>query len=225
MESGRMRVLDLWCGTKSATKAFKQAGYEVISVDINQKFNPTICKDILDIKVDDLIDYGPFVFGWASPECKVYSIANHKARHWKKTEFQTVALTKEAKDQNERVKHTIGLLEILCPTWVLENPMGMLRNQSFMKPWTRHHITYCTYGTDYMKPTDLWGRFPRTWLPRLPCKINMSCHESAPRGTGNKGVLKGSWEERIKVPYLLSQSLLEACEESEFKPVPSLRDF
>ena len=40
------RLLELFCGTKSVGRAFEAAGWEVVSLDIVSKFEPTILCDI-----------------------------------------------------------------------------------------------------------------------------------------------------------------------------------
>ena len=42
-------LLEPLCGTKSIGKVFDQHGYDVISVDMLDKLEPTICKDVLDL--------------------------------------------------------------------------------------------------------------------------------------------------------------------------------
>jgi site-specific DNA-cytosine methylase len=205
-----MRVLDLWCGTKSSTKAFEDAGCEIVSVDLDPKFNPTICSDIMEVTLEQLEALGPFDFGWASPECTVYSVANLHSGHFK----DGVPVTDEANDQNKRVLYTLFLLEELAPLWVLENPRGMLRKQPFMNRYPRVTISYCQYGDDRMKPTDLWGMFPLTWQPRPMCSPGDSCHIAAPRGS--RSSTQGMpVEESVKVPYQLGQSLYEAILQSK----------
>ena len=211
-----MKVLDLWCGTKSATKAFEDAGCEIVSVDIDPKFNPTICKDIMEVTVEELAALGPFAFAWASPDCRVYSIANLHSRHFK----DGVPITDEARAQNQRVKHTLYLLENLAPLWALENPRGMLRTQLFMNRYPRVTISYCQYGDHRMKPTDLWGKFPMMWQSRPMCSPGDSCHVSSPRGAA-AGTQNQSRRQRIQVPYELGKSLYDALLESR-KAWPTL---
>ena len=40
------RLLELFCGTKLVGRAFEAAGWEVVSLDIVSKFEPTILCDI-----------------------------------------------------------------------------------------------------------------------------------------------------------------------------------
>lgn len=199
-----MRILDLWCGTKSATLPFEDRGCEIVTVDNDPKRNPTICDDILNVTVDQLRSFGPFDFGWASPDCSVYSIANLHSRHFE----NAVPITEAALEQNKRVRHTLYLLENLCPLFVVENPRAMLRKQLFMNAYPRVTITYCQYGDDRMKPTDLWGRFPRGWTPRPMCKNGDSCHVASPRGS-MKGTQGQTLDLKMQVPYQLGKSLFE----------------
>ena len=42
-----MRLLNLFSGTDSVAIPWREAGHEVTSVDIDPRYNPEICKDIL----------------------------------------------------------------------------------------------------------------------------------------------------------------------------------
>ena len=42
------RILELFSGTGSVGRAFTAFGWEVISLDMNPRFKPTICQDIRD---------------------------------------------------------------------------------------------------------------------------------------------------------------------------------
>ena len=43
-----MRMLDLFCGNKCVSNLFHDKGWEVVTLDISPKFNPTHCIDILE---------------------------------------------------------------------------------------------------------------------------------------------------------------------------------
>ena len=70
-----MKSLDLFCGTKSFSKVAEEKGFECTTLDILEKFNPTICCDLMDW---DYTQYKPgdFDIVWASPPCTDYSALN-----------------------------------------------------------------------------------------------------------------------------------------------------
>ena len=43
--------------------------------------------------------------------------------------------------------------------WFIENPVGHLQHRDFMQPLQplKHECTFCMYGTDYRKATDIWS--------------------------------------------------------------------
>ena len=62
------RLLELFCGTKSVGRAFEAAGWEVVSLDIVSKFEPTI---LCDIRSWDYTTFpGHFDMVWASPRLR-----------------------------------------------------------------------------------------------------------------------------------------------------------
>ena len=70
------RLLELFCGTKSIGRAFEAAGWEVVSLDIVSKFEPTI---LCDIRSWDYTQFPPghFDMVWASPVCRGLEIMAH----------------------------------------------------------------------------------------------------------------------------------------------------
>jgi hypothetical protein len=203
-----MLIFDFYAGTQSSTKAFEDAGDTVISFDNDDRFDVTETVDISTLTAEGLIEkYGRPDFVWASPPCTAFSVASI-GHHW---EASTIPKTKEAEEAIKLVAHTRQLLEDLAPElgFVIENPRGMLRKLDVLAGLTRWTVTYCQYGDDRMKPTDLWTTVDR-WIPRAPCSNGSACHVSAPRGskTGTQG--RGGAVARSMVPYELGREIREA---------------
>ena len=208
-----MRVFDLFSGTGSSTQAFKDAGHEVFTFELDKFFEATENVDVFDLSADYLIEvYGRPDFVWASPPCTAFSVAS-MGHHWISGGQDPQPRTDAARQSQELVAHTLALIADLNPThgWLMENPRGMLRKLPVVKGYPLRTVTYCTYGDSRMKPTDLWGNV-KGWQPRTPCKNGQPCHEAAPRGsrTGTQGI-QGS-RLRSMVPYELGKEILEAIE-------------
>ena len=45
--TARLRVLDMFSGTGSITTAFRRAGHECDSLDLDARFEPTFCTNVL----------------------------------------------------------------------------------------------------------------------------------------------------------------------------------
>lgn len=204
-----MRILDLFSGTGSATKAFENRGHTVIRVELDTQFKA----DYRDIMQIDLGTLGSFDFIWASPPCTSFSVASI-GHYWKRQNGTITAKNIKAEEGLNLVQRTLDIIENLQPTlgYLIENPRGMLRKMSIMQNLPRTTITYCQYGDTRMKPTDLWGQVSG-WTPRPACKNGDSCHERAPRGsqTGTQG-LKGA-KNRSMLPYQLGEELCLALED------------
>jgi len=201
-----MKVLELFAGSRSMGKVCDELGYEVFSSDINAFESIDYVTDILDFDVND-VPFVPDVI-WASPPCTTYSIAaisTHRDGQVPKTEF-----AKKSDDMMHKlhriIRHFLELNHNLV--YYIENPRGMMRKMDFMNVHpVRNTVTYCQYGDDRMKPTDIWTN-NKQWTPRPMCKNGMPCHTPAPRGsqTGTQG-RKGNYE-RSKLPYELCKEIL-----------------
>ena len=205
-----MLVFDFFAGTRSSTQPFEDAGHTVISFDNDFQFDVTVFADVFDMTAEGLVArYGQPDFVWASPPCTAFSVAS-MGHHW---ESSRVPKTEAAEQAMILVAHTRQLLEGLQPRhgWVMENPRGMLRKLDVVEGLTRHTVTYCRYGDDRMKPTDLWTTV-KNWEPRAMCKNGDSCHVAAPRGakTGTQG--RAGAVTRSMVPYALGAEILETIE-------------
>lgn len=208
-----MKCLELFAGTKSIGKAFKNRGHEVFSVEWNKKFNDIdLYLDILMLKAEDvLIRFGKPDVIWASPDCTTYSVAA-LSKHRQKVGNDYLPKTQYAAFCDDVNKHVLKLIEQLKPQfWFIENPRGVLRKMPFMQGLKRYTVTYCQYGEKRMKPTDIFTNHPNPEF-KPPCKNGDPCHEAAPRGskTGTQK-LKDSVE-RAKIPKLLCEHIVDICE-------------
>lgn len=201
-----MIIYDLFAGTGSATKAFEDAGHTVIKIELDEQFEAHE-RDVLAMTTEYLItNHGQPDFIWASPPCTTFSVASI-GRHWNKDKTPK---SEQSQKAIELVEYTLSLIQDLDPNygWLMENPRGMLRTLPVVKDIKRRTITYCQYGDNRMKPTDLWGYLPN-WIPKEPCKNGDKCHEASPRGsrTGTQGI-QGA-KNRSVVPYQLGKELLD----------------
>ena len=74
-----MRLLELFSGTKSVSKAAKSLGWETVSLDIDPTHDPDLLQDIADFDPSRYPkDY--FQFIWASCPCESYSQARTRAK-------------------------------------------------------------------------------------------------------------------------------------------------
>jgi len=174
-----MKILELFSGTESFSKVARERGHEVFTVDNDKIFNPDLCKDINEVTVED-IPFNPDIV-WASPPCQRFSVASIY-RHWKEGKpkhngtYESLLL----------VAKTISLILSLKPKfWIIENPRGMLRKQPMMLNLPRNTVTYCQYGLEYQKATDLWNNLNHKFKPM--CSPKSPCHVRSPRGS-NKGI-------------------------------------
>lgn len=207
----KLLILDLFAGTGSSTRAFRDDGHEVVTVELNPDFESTYTMSVLDLTSDFILEkHGKPDFIWASPPCTAFSVASI-GRHWDNSDGIPKPRTKDAVFNQELVRHALKLIRELQPTygWLLENPRGMLRKLPPVQGLTRRTVTYCQYGDKRMKPTDLWGDVDG-WIPKPPCRNGDKCHESAPRGsrTGTQGL--GNAKDRSMIPYGLGLEILEA---------------
>ena len=157
-----MRCLELFSGTGSVGTVLASKGYDVISVDISDKFHkPTHLVNILDW---DYKVYPPGHFDviWASPPCETFSKCRNCWIGRKNRFFGDKIITKELLLEDE-VKNGLPLLrkaqEIIAyfkpRRWIIENPAGgRMKNYITDAPKI---VDYCKYGTfGYKKPTAIW---------------------------------------------------------------------
>lgn len=226
LPSRPLRVVDLFCGEGATSaeggwaSAFRARGHEVITSDFDPVYGADITADIRELDAS--------AFPWqpdiilASPPCQGFSIArmgyNWGAPHSKGMVNryphlnQPYPKTPKASLGVELVAATLRIIEqTRAAFWIIENPVGKLRKHPVVGGLERRTVTYCQYGREFMKPTDLWGGFPPSLVLRPRCHNNDPCHIASPRGsrTGTQGRPR---LESTHVPFGLSLAICEATE-------------
>lgn len=212
----KMKVLELFAGTRSIGKAFQAKGHEVFSIDWSKDFEGIDWHaDIMNVTAKDILEkFGHPDVIWASPDCTTFSIAAISHHRRKNPETGNLdPVSDYAKFCDEVDQHVLRLIMALSPKyWFIENPRGGMRKMTWMQGLPRYTVTYCQYGDTRMKPTDIWTNHPDPQFKPM-CKNGDSCHEKAPRGskTGTQG-LKNN-KERSKIPSSLCEHIVSICEQ------------
>ena len=212
-----MKTVELFSGTGSFSQVALELGHSIKTYDwadsADELADGTHTKcDILNrnIHYPKAIDVL-----WASPPCEGFSVAAI-GKNWHKDTNEPK--TESAKLGMKILDRTVELIKEINPTWWwLENPRGKMRKKiegvfneygysidcgllsSGMIRVHQHTVTYCQYGDERMKPTDIWTNAP-WWKPKPPCENGSPCHVKAPRGsqTGTQGI-KGA-RDKSRIP-------------------------
>lgn len=187
--SKKLKVVELFAGTRSIGKAFEKYGHEVYSVELDQQHqNIDWYTDISKVTAQDILErFGKPDVIWASPPCTKFSVAAI-GRHWIKG--TNLPKTEETKEALALLEHVVNLIKELNPKYYyIENPRGKMRKMDCMQDLPRYTVTYCQYGDFRMKPTDIWTNHPNPNF-KPTCKNGDPCHVPAPRGsqTGTQGM-------------------------------------
>ena len=199
------RCLELFKGTGSVGRVMERKGYEVISVDIDTKTNPTHLTDILDF---DYKQYpsNHFDVVWASPLCTEYSII--------KANF---GLPRNLDFADSLVLRTLEIIHYFNPTaWFIENPQtGLLKNRPFMVDLPFIDCDYCQFGFDYRKRTRFWNNL--TGLSSVLCnpkvcpKVVNRKHIEGILNHQNDGIRKTrTLNDRYRIPEPLLEYLFQS---------------
>lgn len=185
----KLKVLDLFAGTRSVAKAFEKNGHEVYTIEWDRVHEGIDWyADLFDVTAKDIIErFGKPDVIWASPPCEKFSVAAI-GKHWIKGTNDPK--TEETKEALRLLEHVVNLIKELDPKYYfIENPRGKMRKVDVMQSLPMYTVTYCQYGDTRMKPTDLWTNHPDPQF-KPACKNGMPCHVSAPRGsqTGTQGL-------------------------------------
>jgi len=207
-------MIELFAGSARMAQTFREAGFETFTVDIEELSRDPerqidLIADVLSLKADDLPPYPTVV--WASPPCTAYSYARNKDAAFGPG---GVPLTDEAHEANRLVQHTLDLIGQLDPNyWFLENPAAHLARQPFMKFYMKRRVSYCQYGEDTQKPTDIWGKHPIHWIPKAHCPhVNHSDQITTPHGQPFANIIPK--KDRALLPQMFCEEIVKAVIDS-----------
>ncbi len=211
-----MRLLELFSGTGSVGRAFEHFGWEVVSLDNEKRFGPTIVADVLAWDYASAFPVGHFDAVWASPPCTQFSLC------------RTNNVTPRDLDLGDSL--VVKALEIIAhfrpKVWMLENPStGLLKTRPYMQDLPRKEVCYCRYGFGYRKATFVWNTLGDFWRPQPMCTKHDRCkiardgvhpftaQQRAGKcsdGTRREGD-RFTRDELYQIPPLLCQELARAC--------------
>lgn len=158
------KLLELFAGTGSVGKAFREMGWEVVSLDIEPGHD--IQADILTWDYRTAYPSGHFDCVHASPPCTEYSRA-------KTTGVRNLELA------DSILQRTLDIITYHdAPVFILENPYtGMMKDRPpmFLMDIYLRVVTYCKYGMPYRKATAIWTNLYHHWTPRPVCNKHMPC--------------------------------------------------
>lgn len=207
--------IDLCSGLGGFSRAFVNAGWEVVTVDIDPKFKPTVLHtvtlpyeaygEILRYCVKPLEEYSKVVV-LASPPCQAFSIANAQA--WVDTIPEGLQVATGCLILIRafmRARDQVGKDTAFC----LENPRGRMR---WFLGRPKSVIRLKDYGKATRKPTDLWHNIPFKWLEADRAVKAAEGHHKARREIWMSEIER-SPAKRAEMPLGLSQAIVEAVSE------------
>ena len=172
----KYRCLDLFTGTGSIAKVFEKNGWEVVSLDIEKKWEPIICCDILEW--DYKSAYPPKYFDYihSSVPCQTFSSGRNimiNKPGWSKEKIYNDMIEIGLPP----VQKTLEIIKYFHPAcFTIENPAsGRLKNFLDL-PYT--DCSYCSYGYSYRKNTRFWNNIE---LQLEKCKC-VGIHQSSIMG-------------------------------------------
>ena len=226
-DTNQIKVLSLFSGTKSISKECILRNWEVISVDIEKKFNPSILTDIMTWDYT-IYEPGHFDIITASPVCLWWSILRRSniGRFGITSDTLRADIDTYGKPMVNKV---FEIIDYFKPKyWWIENPQtGLMKTYITDKPY--YDVDYCRYGFEYRKRTRFWtnitnfepiplckqdcesivtitrasGKISKLHKKHYNSKARQNIKESKHQGTNKY--------ERYRIPPKLINDLLDGC--------------
>jgi hypothetical protein len=214
------KLLSLFDGTGAICQPFREAGWEVSSLDVDGRFGATIQEDIL--QWDYAQEAVPDVIVSGTP-CEQYSTARTRGGP------RNYALADRlASKQWEIIKYFLDKQPALL--YFIENPaFSHLWKRPCASEFANPHVIcdFCCYGSPYRKRTR-WAT-NSSWAPRPLCnpKICVGCPNGKSHArTAQKGPSRGtdstdrfSTDQLHAYPEPLCQEIFEHCQRLQWEMV------
>jgi site-specific DNA-cytosine methylase len=211
-----MKVLELFAGTGSVGKVFKEQGHhEVVSLDISDEFHkPDIHIDILEW--DYTTDENIYDFIWASPPCNSFSTMAFSVV--KSRDYNTLEPLKPVAVMGDLLLNkTLEIIEYFQERnphlkYIIENPRGMMRKMPILSHLYRVTTYYCMYEHPQQKPTDFFSNFPLdlydTKHHKLHCCMLPKCDTLKKNNKIHTLIVKTNLKNRYYIPEKLIKTIL-----------------
>jgi hypothetical protein len=208
-----MKLLDLFTGTGSVANVAESLGYEVTTLDMDARCNPTVCANVLDFDYT-IWEPGDFQVVWASPPCETFSCAR-KCNIGRVVKGEMMTAERLLRDTEcvgvPVLRRTQEIINYLQPRlYFIENPgTGLMKNYIPEKPVM---FDYCRFGFDYRKRTAIWSNKELvSVLCDKTCLVN-GRHPKTAIGTSKVQQGQGSGSDksgRYAIPKDLIRTLIE----------------
>lgn len=198
------RLLELFSGTGSVGRAFQEAGWDVVSLDMDPKAGATINCDFMGWDWKQFVSKY-FDCVWASPPCTHYSIARTRAK-----------TPRDLEGSDRLVQRVLDCIEYFKPqTWFFENPQtGYLKGRKVVEGLRYRDVSYCVFGFPYRKPTRIWTN--TDWDPPAMCRRTCPCELSRETGRHPKTAQRAP----TKVGGVRRPSCEDKCTQDQLYSMP-----
>ena len=205
-----MRMLEIFCGTKSISNVFEKNGWECITLDNDRLFKPTILCDFndwvytnYDKNYFDYIHFSPPCFLMSQQQQTWYN--KYKGRGENKYLFTHELHKKQLEEINDKLlKKIVEVLNYFNCYFTIENPYhtkfnNISKRNIFDYPYTL--CNYCMYDYPLKKHTIFYNNF------NLQLKLCDSSHKHMKWGDFKGG--GSDRTHRYKIPVKLCEYIYE----------------